>query len=120
MVKFCSECGSKVEYKFNPPKFCSNCGSPIGAAVAASQEQEPPPPMEQVGRMRKKIKAVSDSETDAEHVPQLTRLEFEIDSYASHQDTIGSLLGNRPPSRRVKRNIQRLDDKMIDRDLRNG
>ena len=30
MVKFCSECGTKAEYKFSPPKFCSNCGASMG------------------------------------------------------------------------------------------
>ncbi len=27
-IKFCTECGKKVEYKFSPPKFCAECGTP--------------------------------------------------------------------------------------------
>ena len=34
MIKYCSECGAKHEYKFSPPKFCSSCGAPMGVATA--------------------------------------------------------------------------------------
>ena len=37
MIKYCSECGTKHEYKFSPPKFCSNCGSPMGVAQSEAK-----------------------------------------------------------------------------------
>ena len=31
MTKFCFDCGTKLEYKFNPPNFCPSCGTAISA-----------------------------------------------------------------------------------------
>ena len=33
-IKFCTDCGKKVKYKFSPPKFCSDCGTPFNASYA--------------------------------------------------------------------------------------
>ena len=41
MNKFCTECGSKIEFSANrPPKFCSSCGSPLDGTSEASQNTE--------------------------------------------------------------------------------
>ena len=106
MVKFCSECGTKAEYKFSPPKFCSNCGAPMGG----TKVEKPSTQREGVSRTQK-IQAVSDSETDAEYVPDISKLEYEIDTYGSqYNQTIGSLGGKSAPTRRkiVKRDIDEL------------
>ena len=41
-MKFCSECGLKIEGK---AKFCSNCGSSIGQVAEKVQEVEKPKPV---------------------------------------------------------------------------
>lgn len=104
MIKYCSECGAKHEYKFSPPKFCPNCGSPMGVA-----QNETKPLNRNVETLRKS-KALSENETDAEFVPDISKLEYEIEDYgAGVQQTIGSLGGKSPPKKR-KTNIKKLDD----------
>lgn len=103
MIKFCSECGTKIEYKFSPPKFCSNCGAPMG--IAAANESKP---LNRNVRSSRKIEAISDDETDAQYVPKISKLEYEIDTFGSqYNQTIGSLGGKSAPVKRQtkKRNI---------------
>ena len=106
MIKFCSECGVKVEYKFSPPKFCSSCGSPMGIAIANESK-----PLNRNVRTQRKIEAIGEDETDAESVPQISKLEYEIDTFGSeYVQTMGSLLGKETPKKRViqKRDINDL------------
>jgi hypothetical protein len=104
MIKFCSECGVKVEYKFSPPKFCSHCGVSMGnVGIGPTARIE-----KGVEKTSKKIEAVSDSETDANHVPRISKLEYEIDNFGRNYDmTIGSLAGKTAPKPRHirRRNI---------------
>ena len=105
MIKYCSECGSKHEYKFSPPKFCPNCGSPLG--VASLNESKP---LSRNISSAKKSKAIGDDETDAEEVPNISKLEYDIEDYgAGVQQTIGSLGGKSPPKKRGN-NVRRIDD----------
>lgn len=104
MIKYCSECGAKHEYKFSPPKFCSNCGAPMGAVQKESK------PLNRNVTASKKSKAINDEETDAEFVPQISKLEYEIEDFgASVQQTIGSLGGKRSPTRRES-SIKKIDE----------
>jgi hypothetical protein len=94
-IKFCTECGKKVEYKFSPPKFCAECGTPMG--IANASEATPP------RRVSKKIEVLNDDETDAESVPLISKLEYELDDFgASVQHTLGSLAGKQAPKRRTR------------------
>lgn len=102
MIKFCSECGTKVEYKFSPPKFCSQCGTPMGVATVNESK-----PLNRNVKASRKIEAISDNETDAEYVPDISKLEYEIDTFGSqYNQTIGSLGGKSAP---VRREIKRRD-----------
>ena len=103
MIKFCSECGTKVEYKFSPPKFCFQCGAPMGVATVNESK-----PLNRNVKASRKIEAISDNETDAEYVPDISKLEYEIDTFGSqYNQTIGSLGGKSQPTRRKtqRRNI---------------
>ena len=94
-IKFCTDCGKKVEYKFSPPKFCADCGSPMG--IANANEATPP------RRVSRKIEVLNDNETDADSVPHISKLEYELDDFgASVQQTLGSLAGERAPKRRTR------------------
>ena len=98
MIKFCSECGVKVEFKFSPPKFCSSCGAPFGAP----NNEQTKTVNRNVNKPRK-IQALAEDETDVDYVPNITKLEYEIDTFGVEfgtQATIGSLMGKRPPSRK--------------------
>ena len=104
MIKYCSACGAKHEYKFSPPKFCSNCGAPMGIAQNESK------PLNRSVKASSKFKAINDSETDAEFVPNISKLEYDIDDYgASRQQTIGSLAGRSAPQKR-RNSVRNLDD----------
>ena len=65
-VKFCSECGTKVEYNFSPPKFCSSCGAPLGIATVNESK-----PVDRQVQTTRASKPINDDETDADHVPTL-------------------------------------------------
>jgi hypothetical protein len=56
----------------------------------------------------RKSKAINDNETDAEFVPNISKLEYEIHK-DDIQHTIGSLGGKTAPHKR-KSNVKRLDD----------
>ena len=104
MIKYCSECGAKHEYKFSPPKFCSNCGAPMGVAQNESK------PLNRNTTASRKSKAINDEETDAESVPNISKLEYEIEDFgASVQQTIGSLGGKASPKRRSS-SIKKIDE----------
>ena len=106
MVKFCSECGTKIEYNFSPPKFCSNCGAPLGIATVNESK-----PINRNVRANRKSEAISDNETDAEEDPLIEKLEYEIDTFGSDiVHTIGSLAGKQAPNKRkvVRRDIDEL------------
>lgn len=102
MIKYCSECGTKVEYKFSPPKFCSTCGAPMGVAQNESK------PLNRNVSSQRKSQAINDNETDAEFVPNISKLEYEIEK-DDIQQTLGSLGGKTAPNKR-KNNVKRLDD----------
>ena len=104
MIKYCSECGAKHEYKFSPPKFCSNCGAPMGVAQNESK------PLNRNTTASRKSKAINDEETDAEFVPNISKLEYEIEDFGgSVQQTIGSLGGKASPKRRSS-SIKKIDE----------
>ena len=101
-IKFCTDCGKKIEYKFSPPKFCSDCGAPIG--IASASEKSTP------RRSLQKIETLNEDETDAQHVPHVSKFEYEIDMFGNDvQQTMASLAGREAP-RRKRRSVKSLDD----------
>lgn len=101
-TKFCTDCGKKVEYKFNPPNFCSDCGNAFNASYA--NEKSP------ISKKVKSIEKLNEDETDAEFVPKISKLEYEIDTFGSEmQKTIGSL-GGKQATRRRKNIIKNIND----------
>tara|TARA_R110002153_G_scaffold152848_1_gene304603 strand:- start:1255 stop:1587 length:333 start_codon:yes stop_codon:yes gene_type:complete len=109
MNKFCFECGTKLEYKFNPPNFCPSCGVSIKDGQSKKVE---PARSEASTKISKSSKSSEDSEgyTDANYIPNISKLEYEIEDFGdSNQQTIGSLGGKISPMR--KNNIiKKIDD----------
>lgn len=98
---FCFNCGVKIEYNFAKPNFCSKCGASFGG------EQQSKAAVEEAPR-QSKASVVSEDETDAEYVPQLRKLDVEIEKPKTF--TIGSLAGqNTPPDYKGKGSYD-LDD----------
>ena len=78
--------------------------------MGGTKVERPSTQRQEISRTNK-IQAVSDNETDAEYVPDISKLEYEIDTYGSqYNQTIGSLGGKSAPARRkiVKRDIDEL------------
>jgi hypothetical protein len=96
MTKFCFDCGAKLEYKFNPPNFCPSCGT----ATSGKKEAKNETPLKRVVSASKED---ADGFTDADCVPNISKLEYEIEDFGSSvQHTIGSIGGIQSPKRRQK------------------
>lgn len=103
MTKFCFDCGGKLEYSFSPPNFCPHCGKKTGAKGVKKQEPSS-------RHAPAKASKDSDGYTNSEYVPDISKLEYELDDFgASVQQTIGSLGGKEAPKRR-RSSVKRLDD----------
>ena len=103
MVKFCFECGLKVEYKFSVPNFCPQCGAKIGGGEKAAASVKKP-----AESVTKKSVEIEDGFTNSESIPRISKLEFEIEDYGHNvQQTMGSLAGRQAPKKRIvtRRNI---------------
>ncbi len=91
---FCFNCGNKIQYNLSKPNFCTSCGTSLktgesSAAVAAPTKQT----------KNNKIQTLSEDETDAEFVPNISRIEVDTEQFGG-SFTIGSLAGekNQPDS----------------------
>ena len=101
-IKFCTECGARHEYKFSAPKFCSSCGAPMGVANASEPTHQK--------EVSKKITTLNENETDAESVPRITKLEYEIDDFGTNVNhTLGSL-GGRSAPKKFRSNTKNIND----------
>lgn len=106
MTKFCTDCGKKIEYKFNPPNFCPNCG----ASLKARGSKQPESTESKISANVSKSSADSEGYTDASYIPSISRLEYDIEDFgATSQQTIGSLGGKQSP-RKWKNSTRRIDD----------
>jgi len=106
MKKFCFECGTKLEYNFNPPNFCPNCG----ANLKTGDSKKPKSTQSKISADISKSSEDSEGYTDASYIPNISSLQYEIEDFgATSQQTIGSLGGKQSP-RRWKNSIRRIDD----------
>jgi hypothetical protein len=76
---FCPECGAKNGYTLKKPKFCQSCGETF-AAFGMTNASVPQPSLR-----------AADGKNDDERVPQLSKLEYEIDM-ATSKVTLESLV----------------------------
>jgi uncharacterized Zn finger protein (UPF0148 family) len=106
MNKFCFECGTKLEYKFNPPNFCPSCG----ANLKGGESKKVEPARAEASAKISKSSEDSEGYTDASNIPNISKLEYELEDFgASMQQTIGSLGGKSSPKRR-EISIKKIDD----------
>jgi hypothetical protein len=93
---FCTECGNKMEYSYSKPKFCSSCGSSCsGLPAKKSLKSKEEAPIEE---------SLSEDETSIDELPDVSKIDVELENYANNVFTFGSLAGEEvsPPSRRRK------------------
>lgn len=91
---FCTECGHKMVYSGAKPKFCSSCGAPIGVPSKpekSSSKRSAPSIKDQI-IAKKNSRLVSEDETDAEYVPEINSLKYEISTSGNPTYKFGELL----------------------------
>ena len=89
-VEYCSKCGYKNTYTIKAPNFCGGCGKPLGKVNQAAST-----PAKSVFR-RPSAEEVLEEEV-FEEVPDISKLEYEIDnSFGGGKITIGDLVKEGP------------------------
>lgn len=65
---YCTSCGSKIEYSYPKPKFCSSCGTNL------SPDNSP-----QIPQRTSNSEVISEDETNATSIPNMSKLDFDVD-----------------------------------------
>jgi hypothetical protein len=73
-VKFCTECGAKVDYKFAAPKFCASCGSSLMRGASLSADNKMPPKA-----VKNTAKQLEDGTTDSDAVPHVEKFQGTVE-----------------------------------------
>jgi hypothetical protein len=82
---YCQKCGNGTEYSFDKPKFCSGCGSSFSIAPSvAAKVTRPTPKITQVDE---------EEEISTERVPDISKLDFDIDIRSNKGSKLNSLMG---------------------------
>ena len=102
---FCHSCGHKMTYSHAKPNFCTKCGQQLNKSVSVNTAG--------ADSTVKKSTVLSDNETDAESVPEISRLQVEI-STENHAMTFGSLIGEKEAEARDTTRRSRSIDEFID------
>ena len=74
--QYCSSCGSKMEYMLHPPNFCPSCGIPLSGKKDA---QKPTPSLRAQGTITPQMESEDPEGTNVSAVPQLNKLEYDLD-----------------------------------------
>ena len=105
MVKFCFECGHKLEYKFSVPNFCPSCGAKLGGVEKTVAEAK----KSAKSTVEKSIE-LEDGFTSSDLVPKISKLEYEVENFGSDmQENIGSIFGKNTPTKR-RNNSKNIND----------
>ena len=102
---FCHSCGYKITYSHAKPNFCTKCGQQLNKSVSVNTAGNEP-------AIEKSV-VLSDNETDAEFVPQISNLQVDIDSKTNSM-TFGSLIGEKQADRQETKRRSRPIDEFID------
>ena len=76
---YCQSCGNKIEYSLQKPNFCPKCGNSLSVSSRQITNNPAPAPQEEV--------------QGSSHVPEITKLDFEIINQAGDDQTFGSIIG---------------------------
>ncbi len=85
MKIYCQKCGSGNEYSLSKPKFCSNCG--FSFSIASSS----------IPKVIKNIPKITQNEDEeeigTERVPDISKLDFDIDINSNKGTKLNNLMG---------------------------
>lgn len=88
---YCPDCGGKTDYTSTKPKCCSECGERFEKSTASISAPPVAPPKVKA-RARRPIIAEEDDDDDVDYVPQLSKLEVDIDVWREKGVSYDSLL----------------------------
>ncbi len=88
MKTYCQKCGSGTEYSFDKPKFCVNCGNSFSSIHNIVK------PTKTVN-YNKVTPNREEEEISQERVPDINKLDFDIDVRPNKGTPIGNLAGTR-------------------------
>jgi len=101
---FCTECGNKIGFLHAKPNFCSKCGSSTSASLKTNKYEA------------EEEESLRDDETSVQEVPDIHKLDVDVEQYRDNVFSFGSLAGESPRETRSRnkgsRNIEDfIDDK---------
>ena len=102
---FCHSCGNKMSYGHAKPNFCNKCGQQLNKSVSVNTAGAE-------STVEKSV-VLSDNETDAESVPNISRLQVEI-QHDNNTTTIGSLISEENAENKETLKRSRSIDEFID------
>ena len=102
---FCHSCGHKMTYSHAKPNFCTKCGQQLNKSVSVNTAG--------AESTVQKSGVLSDNETEAESVPEISSLQVEIQN-EKNITTFGSLVGEEQSEKRERSNRSRSIDEFID------
>ena len=89
-VKYCKSCGAKNSYIGTEPKFCSHCGEPLNKIVKKITKGS-------VANSHNVSDAInSDDTTNIDYVPNISRLQYDIDIPHKKTFTFEEIAGELP------------------------
>lgn len=92
-VKYCKKCGAKNSYIGIEPKFCSHCGEPLSQSSKTSKII----PRGSISNSISSANAVNnDDTTNVDYVPQIGRLQYDVDSFEKKTFTFEEIAKTRP------------------------
>jgi hypothetical protein len=103
---FCPSCGNKLEFASSKPNFCVKCGSQLNASYASNTAQDQPTIVENVD--------LGEDETNAEHIPSISKLQVDYEIDDSKTFTVGSLAGENSPPDNKRRARSKSVNEFID------
>ena len=89
---YCKSCGAPTAYGSKKPKFCSHCGEPFDSTVKASTPtKRPAPQKKQI--ITQEFHEDEEIHEDSTQIPNISRLEADIDSGRMQGVKIGEIAG---------------------------
>jgi len=112
---FCHSCGAKLSYNHSKPNFCEKCGEQLnGLSSTASTNTSVGMPV-----LEKSV-VISQDETDAQRVPNISSLQVEIQASDKAPMTFGSLIGEPARSENPRRRKPKSINEFIDEKKKEG
>lgn len=90
---YCTQCGSPTAYSLSKPKFCSSCGKPFNENFTKNVTATEKPKIQQKNILPRFDIEDDDIGDEVTSVPNISHLNYEIESSRDQKVKIGDILG---------------------------